>query len=71
LGAEDLRGVLQLDDAAGALLQKGAERFELSGRALTRTQKVARTLADLAGSRSVSADHVATAFAFRGCVAGL
>ena len=53
-------------DAEGrALLTKVAERFGLSARAYHRVLRVARTIADLAGSADVRSPHVAEAVSFR------
>jgi magnesium chelatase family protein len=53
-------------DAAGlALLERAAERLKLSARGWTRTLRVARTIADLAGEDGVGAPHVAEALSFR------
>ena len=49
------------DDAAGAFLRNAAERLGWSGRRLHRTLKVARTVADLAGSEVIAVAHVAEA----------
>ena len=50
-----------LDAAASRFLQQAAERLGWSGRRLHRVMKVARTVADLAGSASVGSAHVAEA----------
>ncbi len=53
-------------DAGGIqLLEQAAEAMRLSARAWVRTLRVARTLADLDGARSVSRRHVAEALSFR------
>jgi magnesium chelatase family protein len=53
-------------DAEGrALLLRVAERIGLSARGYHRVLKVARTLADLAGSDTVRAPHVAEAVSYR------
>lgn len=66
----DLEGGL-LEDFAGpdpesrALLAKVAERFGLSARGYHRILRVARTIADLAGSDRVALPHIAEAVSFR------
>src|SRR4030095_6087769 len=50
LGSTELRRVAALDGAGHALLERAAVRLGLSARALTRVRRVARTIADLAGS---------------------
>ncbi len=53
-------------DAEGrALLNRVAERFALSARGYHRVLRVARTIADLAGSQRVESPHVAEAVSFR------
>ena len=50
-----------LEPSAAAVLRRAAERLQWSGRRLHRTLKVARTIADLAGSAVIGAPHVAEA----------
>ena len=58
-------------DAAGVDAAVGAdERLGWSGRALHRTLKVARTIADLAGAARVGSVHVAEAMQYRRPLAG-
>ena len=53
-------------DAEGrALLARVAERFGLSARGYHRVLRVARTIADLAGSAEVRSPHIAEAVSFR------
>ena len=53
-------------DAARALLMQCMKRMNLSMRAYTRVLRVARTIADLAGSERVEEEHIAEAVSYRG-----
>ena len=57
--------VVDPDTESKALLVQAAERFSLSARAYHRVLKVARTLADLAGSEKVTRPHIAEALSYR------
>ncbi len=65
LDAAGIRTVAPLSDVARNLLEEGADRFQLSGRATTRLLKVARTVADLAERADISESDVAEALALR------
>ncbi len=55
----------KLDEGAGALLRMAMTQLSLSGRAFHRTLKLARTIADLAGSDVIAAEHLAEAIQYR------
>jgi magnesium chelatase family protein len=60
-----LRSTLMAEPEALALAEKAAERLRLSTRGFARTLRVARTLADLAGSATVTRLHVSEALVWR------
>jgi magnesium chelatase family protein len=60
-----LRELSALDDAGERTLEMAVRRMSLSARAHDRILKVARTIADLGGSETVSAKHVAEAVQYR------
>ncbi len=62
---DDINCFVKLDQAGSNLMRKAAEKYLLSARAVMRTHKVARTIADLAGSEVIGAEHVAEALYFR------
>jgi magnesium chelatase family protein len=59
------RRVADLSSEARKLLSGAAEQMALSGRAFDRMVKVARTVADLAGSDGVREEHMKVALSFR------
>jgi magnesium chelatase family protein len=61
----DLKAHALLDANAKQLLDAATEKFGLSARAYLRALKVARTIADLAASPTVSAEHLAEALQYR------
>lgn len=55
----------KLDDAGEALMQQVVERYKISARVYHRLLKLARTIADLAGSDNIQAAHLAEAIQYR------
>lgn len=65
MGSAGIRKYCLLDDATRKLLESAIHRLHFSARAYDRILKVARTIADLAGSRDIQADHVSEAIQYR------
>ena len=65
LAAAEIDALCAPDEAGAGLLRQAAERLALSARAWHRVLKVARTIADLAGSEQIGAAHVAEAIQYR------
>ncbi len=63
--------IARLDASGTALLRDAAEKMRLTARGFHRVLKVARTLADLDGSKTVGRLHLAEALAYRGAAAHL
>ena len=61
----EIRKFCALDAAGQALMKRAMERFELSARAFHRLLKLARTIADLAGSETIQPENVAEAVQYR------
>ncbi|HEY0976451.1 MAG TPA: YifB family Mg chelatase-like AAA ATPase [Flavobacteriales bacterium] len=65
IGSQLLRRICRIDATGQALLQRAMERLGLSARAYDRILKVARTVADLAGSQDIRTEHLAEAIQYR------
>jgi len=55
----------KLDSAGEMLLKQAMQEFGLSARAHDKICKLARTIADLAGAKHISAEHIAEAISYR------
>lgn len=65
LGVREIEVICRPDSAGESLLRQAINRLNLSARAYHRVLKVARSIADLAGSAAVAAPHVAEAIQYR------
>src|SRR5258706_7341281 len=65
MGSKDIKAFCGLDDAGMELLKTAMTDMNLSARAYDRILKVARTIADLAGTERIDSDHVAEAVQIR------
>ena len=65
LGTQEIDQHCALDAAGETLLKQAIARLNLSARAYHRVLKLARSVADLAGSETISAAHLAEAIQYR------
>lgn len=71
ISSRQLHSVCALKQQEQAFLESAAERMHLSGRALHRTLRVARTIADLSNEPRIQCSHIGEALAYRAsCDAG-
>jgi magnesium chelatase family protein len=65
MGTRELKTHCAIDAATSDLLKFAMADLNLSARAYDRILKVARTIADLAGSENIAGDHVSEAIQYR------
>ena len=65
MGPSEVRECCQTDASGEKLLKAAMQQLHLSARAFHRVLKLARTIADLAGSEMIAANHVAEAIQYR------
>ncbi|WP_374347280.1 YifB family Mg chelatase-like AAA ATPase [Chitinimonas sp.] len=65
LGSRELDQFAPLDNAGAKLMETAMHKLELSARAYHRILRVARTIADLAGSTHIGSPHLAEAIQYR------
>ena len=65
MGAAEVRRYCELDGAGQGLLRAAMQRLHLSARAYHRVLKLARTIADLAGSARIEVAHLAEALQYQ------
>ena len=65
MGSGEVRDYCRLDDAGKSLLKAAMQQLHMSARAYHRILKLARTIADLAGSEEIQTAHLAEAIQYR------
>jgi magnesium chelatase family protein len=65
MSAQQIKKHCQLDEGAEGMMKMAMTELNFSARAYDRILKVARTIADLAGSESVLGEHVGEAIQYR------
>jgi magnesium chelatase family protein len=65
MGPAEIGQFCQVDGAGQSLLKAAMQRMNLSARAYHRVLKLARTIADLAGSEDIQTPHIAEAIQYR------
>jgi magnesium chelatase family protein len=65
MGPGEVRRICRLDDAGRSLVRAAMQQLQMSARAFHRILKLARTIADLAGSDDIETAHLAEAIQYR------
>jgi magnesium chelatase family protein len=65
MGVGEIRKFCKLDDSGETLMRAAMRQLQLSARAFHRVLKLARTIADLAGSEPIAPNHLAEALQYR------
>ena len=65
MGSREIKSYCALDEPTIELLKFAMTDLKLSARAYDRILKVARTIADLAGSQTILGDHISEAIQYR------
>jgi magnesium chelatase family protein len=65
MGPAEVREYCRLDDAGRSLVRAAMQQLQMSARAFHRILKLARTIADLAGSEAIQTPHLAEAIQYR------
>jgi magnesium chelatase family protein len=65
MGPSEVRKICQLDETGRGLVRAAMQQLQMSARAFHRILKLARTVADLAGSERIETAHLAEAIQYR------
>jgi magnesium chelatase family protein len=65
MGPAEVREYCRIDEAGRGLMRAAMQQLQLSARAFHRILKLARTIADLAGSEEIQTAHLAEAIQYR------
>lgn len=65
MGPTEVREICQLDEEGRGLVKAAMQQLGMSARAFHRILKLARTIADLAGSERIETPHLAEAIQYR------
>jgi magnesium chelatase family protein len=65
MGPTEVREICRLDETDRSLVRAAMQQLQMSARAFHRILKLARTIADLAGSERIEAAHLAEAIQYR------
>jgi magnesium chelatase family protein len=65
MGPGEVRKICRLDEAGRSLVRAAMQQLQMSARAFHRILKLARTIADLAGSDEIETAHLAEAIQYR------
>jgi magnesium chelatase family protein len=65
MSSHHLQRYVPLDKESEVFIKKAANRLHLSARVVHRTIKLARTIADVAGTKKVTVQHIAEAIQYR------
>lgn len=65
MSTEQVKKFCTIDNKCSELLELAANKYQLSGRSIHRSLKVARTIADLANSAEIQPEHLAESLQYR------